>query len=1297
MAAALLTGGLLVAGVNLLGAVPAAAAGTTWYAYPSGTSTSPTSCPETATTGSECSLTQALSDAAPGDTVALATSGDEGNSATWYVGNFTVSSGTSTSPLAIEAAPGVTDPILDGNLGSATDCPTTACDGPVLSIGSGVYATIEGITIQRGYNSTSNYGGGVYNDGTATLTDDTFSTDWAGLYGGGVYDGVGSTSTLTDDTFSGDSAAFGGGISINNPGTATLTDDTFSGDWATSSYGDGGGVFNLGTATLTDDTFSGDSATLGVGDGGGVYNDGTATLTDDTFSTDSATYGGGVYNYSDSSATISDSILDAAPCYGTITDGEYNVESDNTCDFVTNDLVSNTDINLASSLAANGSSGPETLAIGTLSSAYKEVPAAKCTVSTDERGDPRPGVPNQNCDAGAFEYQAPAITSAGSTTFTVGDSGSFTVTTSTGDGGTPSLIETGTLPSGVSFVDSGNGSASLSGTPASDTAGSYSITITAQDTNDVSTTQDFTLTVVEPVTVNVSGTQTYGGSATFTYTTAPSGVTVSSLTCTEVGSATPINSSLAAGSYTVLGSSCSAGANADYSFSFTGVSGGFVVGQEAQTITMATTGTTTFEPSSPYNVGATTNDTDPAATLVYTVGASSTATDCSVDASGNVSWTSTGTCVIDVNSAATTNFSVASQAQQTVSVAGATTGWISGSVTAAGAGPLGGICVNANGIDSTVGSGSAITAADGTYTIKGLAPGSYDVEFYPSGCGNDYVTQFWNNQPGPGSANAVLVTVGSTVPGINAAMVGTGAISGIVTDLNGTDLPDICVTAIRTGISRRTISATDGTYTITGVIPGSYDVEFSNGCGNSGDYANQWWDEEPEPDSAVPVSVAAESTVPGINAAMVDGGEISGTVVLNAFGGYGLAYICVTASGTDGTLGFGSAITAGDGTYAITGLTPGSYVVEFSNGCGNSGDYVTQYDNAGPVTDQGNYNTLGDSGETIMVEGGEIAGNVTAASDSSDLLQGICVTATGTGGSGSATTASNGYYQISGLLPGSYDVEFSTGCGNLGDYATQYVDGVSVTPEGIHYPIDAAMVIGASVTVPGAPSNVTASAGVSSATVSWTDPASNGGATISSYTVTASGGGGQSCTVSGATATSCTVSGLSNGTTYTFTVTATNSVGTSSASSPSNSVIPEPATEPPPVVPARATVAPAPARVVAAVPQIVVESTRVVLTGTRIPVKLSCGGARCSGTVTMTESVKVKVKKGKKTVTKTETLLLASSSYTLAKGASTTVDLVRTSRGKGVLKKAKPTSPLHETLVATAAGGATVRKIVAVT
>ena len=60
----------------------------------------------------------------------------------------------------------------------------------------------------------------------------------------------------------------------------------------------------------------------------------------------------------------------------------------------------------------------------------------------------------------------PAITSATSTTFTVGTAGSFTVTT-TGFP-TPTLSETGALPSGVTFTDNGNGTATLSGTPTAD-------------------------------------------------------------------------------------------------------------------------------------------------------------------------------------------------------------------------------------------------------------------------------------------------------------------------------------------------------------------------------------------------------------------------------------------------------------------------------------------------------------------------------------------------------------------------------------------------------------------------------------------------------------------------------------------------------------------------------------------------------------------------------------------------------------------------------------------------------------
>ncbi len=90
-------------------------------------------------------------------------------------------------------------------------------------------------------------------------------------------------------------------------------------------------------------------------------------------------------------------------------------------------------------------------------------------------------------------------------------------------------------------------------------------------------------------------------------------------------------------------------------------------------------------------------------------------------------------------------------------------------------------------------------------------------------------------------------------------------------------------------------------------------------------------------------------------------------------------------------------------------------------------------------------------------------------------------------------------------------------------------------------------------TIPGAPTAVYATVGNTQSIVSWTAP-SDGGATITQYTVVADGTG-QSCTALNG-ATMCTVSNLTNGTSYTFTVTATNRVGTGPTSQPSNVVIP---------------------------------------------------------------------------------------------------------------------------------------------
>ena len=92
-------------------------------------------------------------------------------------------------------------------------------------------------------------------------------------------------------------------------------------------------------------------------------------------------------------------------------------------------------------------------------------------------------------------------------------------------------------------------------------------------------------------------------------------------------------------------------------------------------------------------------------------------------------------------------------------------------------------------------------------------------------------------------------------------------------------------------------------------------------------------------------------------------------------------------------------------------------------------------------------------------------------------------------------------------------------------------------------------------TNPNAPNIGTATAGNAQATVSYTFPSSNGGSVITSYTAT-SNPGGITGTLSQAGSGDITVSGLTNGSTYTFTVTATNAIGTSVASAASNSVTP---------------------------------------------------------------------------------------------------------------------------------------------
>ncbi len=149
--------------------------------------------------------------------------------------------------------------------------------------------------------------------------------------------------------------------------------------------------------------------------------------------------------------------------------------------------------------------------------------------------------------------EAPSITSAAATTFTVGTAGTFTVT-ATGFPA-PTLSKTGTLPTGVTF---NAGTGVLSGTPAAGTGGDYSITFKATNsvTND---TQTFTLHVDEIPAITSTNNTTFvigtNGSFTATSTGFPAA------TFTETG-ALPANVTLSAAG--VLSGTPSPGTAGDY-------------------------------------------------------------------------------------------------------------------------------------------------------------------------------------------------------------------------------------------------------------------------------------------------------------------------------------------------------------------------------------------------------------------------------------------------------------------------------------------------------------------------------------------------------------------------------------------------------------------------------------------------------------------------------------------------------------------------------------------------------------
>ena len=412
----------------------------------------------------------------------------------------------------------------------------------VFLVPSGSTVTLESLIIAHGKadnggTNVENFGGGIYNvGGTLTVENCLLSNNYSGYLGGAITNSGGGL-TVVDSTFSSNNSRIGGAIFNGSSGSLTVISSTLSHN--TARTGGGGGIYNeLATLSLFGSTVVDNAAQPYYG--GGIFNmSGSVTVANSTFSGNSASgFGAAIANFGFTNNYGNLTLYNSTLSGNSGAFALANIESWARLHFA-NTIVANTSggsldcynggniltninnlienewsclVGAVNSINSDPQLGPLTLippgttptfplltGSPTINAGDNAICSNAFVNGLDQRGVARPQ--GATCDIGAYEQKlstndAPAFTSTSTNTGTQGVLYSYDITTSIPEEGDSHTITASTKPAWLTFVDHGDGTATLSGVPTNANVGNNSVSLVVADTYAASSSQEFTINVI---------------------------------------------------------------------------------------------------------------------------------------------------------------------------------------------------------------------------------------------------------------------------------------------------------------------------------------------------------------------------------------------------------------------------------------------------------------------------------------------------------------------------------------------------------------------------------------------------------------------------------------------------------------------------------------------------------------------------------------------------------------------------------------------------------------------------------